>query len=106
MGHARAIATSENAAVLADNIVAQGLSVRQAEALAKAKTGTKAPETKSRIDIKDADTRALEDDLSHRLGLKVEIDHGKGKSGEAGIVTIRYSKLDQLDDICRRLNAG
>lgn len=106
MGHARAIATTDNAAVLADNIAAQGLSVRQAEALAKAPTSGKAPETKSGSKIKDADTRALEDDLSHRLGLKVEIDHGHGKSGEAGTVTIRYSKLDQLDDICRRLNAG
>ncbi|MEE2526617.1 ParB/RepB/Spo0J family partition protein [Hyphobacterium sp. HN65] len=106
MGHARAIATSENAAVLADNIAAQGLSVRQAEALAKAPAAGKAPETKSTGPSKDADTRALEDDLSHRLGLKVEIDHGHGKSGEAGAVTIRYSKLDQLDDICRRLNAG
>ena len=103
MGHARAIATAPNPDVLADNIVSQGLSVRQAESLMKAPQGKKAPETKAVSSAKDADTRALEQDLSHRLGLTVEIDHGKG---EAGRVTISYSRLEQLDDICRRLNAG
>lgn len=103
MGHARAIATAPNPDVLADNIVSQGLSVRQAENLMKAPQGKKAPETKSVSSEKDADTRALEQDLSHRLGLTVEIDHGKG---EAGRVTISYSRLEQLDEICRRLNAG
>ena len=103
MGHARAIATAPNAAILADNIASQGLSVRQAENLMKASPTKKAPETKSAPASKDADTRALEQDLSHRLGLAVEIDHGKG---EAGRVKITYSKLEQLDDICRRLNAS
>lgn len=103
MGHARAIATAPNPEVLADNIVSQGLSVRQAETLMKAPKSKKAPEIKSVSSAKDADTRALEQDLSHRLGLTVEIDHGKG---EAGRVTINYSRLEQLDDICRRLNAG
>jgi len=102
MGHARAIATAPNPEILADNIVSQGLSVRQAEALMKAPKSKKAPEIKSVSSAKDADTRALEQDLSHRLGLTVEIDHGKG---EAGRVTINYSRLEQLDDICRRLNA-
>lgn len=102
MGHARAIATAPDPEVLADNIVSQGLSVRQAENLMKAPKGKKAPETKSAPSAKDADTRALEQDLSRRLGLTVEIDHGKG---EAGRVTISYSRLEQLDDICRRLNA-
>jgi len=103
MGHARAIATAPNAAVLADNIASQGLSVRQAENLMKSPSGKKAPETKSAPVHKDADTRSLELDLSQRLGLSVEIDHGKG---EAGSVKIGYSKLEQLDDICRRLSAG
>lgn len=103
MGHARAIATAPNCEVLADNIVSQGLSVRQAENLMKAPGGKKAPETKSASSAKDADTRALEQDISHRLGLSVEIDHGKG---EAGRLTISYTRLEQLDDIIRRLNAG
>jgi ParB family chromosome partitioning protein len=105
-GHARAVATANDPAALAEQIIRDGLNVRQAEKLAKTSDRKDAPEKKSAARVKDADTRALEDDLSHRLGLSVEIDHGKGKSGEAGSVTIRYTKLDQLDDICRRLNAG
>jgi len=104
IGHARAIATATNPEVLADNIVNQGLSVRQAENLMKAPPSRKALETKSANTDKDADTRAVEQDLSRRLGLDVAIDHNA--KNEKGSVTIRYTKLEQLDDICRRLNSG
>lgn len=104
IGHARAIATATNPEILADNIVSQGLSVRQAENLMKAPSGRKAPETKSASVEKDADTRAVEQDLSRRLGLDVSIDHNA--KSEKGSVTIHYTKLEQLDDICRRLNSG
>lgn len=102
-GHARAIVTSGNPALLAEKIIADGLSVRGAEALAR-KEG--APETKARAQAparpgKDADTRALEADLAERLGLEVEISH----RGEAGDIRVRYSTLEQLDDLCRRLSS-
>lgn len=102
-GHARAIATSADPAALAERIIAGGLSVRAAEALARS---TGAPERKSRDGggarpAKDADTRALESDLAERLGLEVEILH----KGEAGEVRVRYSTLEQLDDLCRRLSS-
>ena len=51
---------------------------------------------------KDADTRALEDDLSEALGLGVEITHHDG----AGELRVRYTSLEQLDDLCRRLTRG
>ncbi|EJL33553.1 hypothetical protein PMI01_02057, partial [Caulobacter sp. AP07] len=51
---------------------------------------------------KDTDTQALESDLSSVLGLDVEIDH----RGDAGAITIRYAKLEQLDDLCNRLTRG
>lgn len=105
-GHARAVATARDPQALADQIIRDGLNVRQAEQLARENDTKPAKPSRPASSEKDADTRSLEDDLSHRLGLKVEIDHGKGKSGEAGRVTIRYTKLDQLDDICRRLNSG
>lgn len=105
-GHARAVATAPDPQSLADQIIRDGLNVRQAEQLARENDTKPAKPSRPASSEKDADTRSLEDDLSHRLGLKVEIDHGKGKSGEAGRVTIRYTKLDQLDDICRRLNSG
>ena len=52
---------------------------------------------------KDADTKALEGDLSAALGLKVVIDHKAGS--EAGQISLQYTSLDQLDDLCRILSA-
>lgn len=103
-GHARAAAGASDPEALVERIVAEGLSVRAAEAEArkapggagKRSTGKPAPEDK------DADTRALEADLAERLGLGVDIRH----RGEAGELRIRYSSLDQLDELCRRLSAG
>jgi ParB family chromosome partitioning protein len=102
-GHARTLVTAENPMALAQRIVAEGLSVRQAEALAQAPEGKPAPERKSREAPreKDADTMALEKLLSDATGLGVAINH---KSG-GGELRISYSSLEQLDDLCRRLQA-
>jgi len=102
-GHARAIATAPNPEALAEQIVRDGLSVRAAEALARNASGGGAPERKASSgasQTKDADTRALEADLSSRLGLAVEI---KAK-GEQGELRVKFASLEQLDDVCRRLS--
>jgi ParB family chromosome partitioning protein len=52
---------------------------------------------------KDADTIALEGDLSAALGMRVSVDHKEGT--EEGMITVKYASLDQLDEICRRLSA-
>ena len=104
-GHARALITSDNASDLATKIVKGGLSVRATEALVKKDaagiqtSGAKKPRKTSE---KDADTRALEGDLSAMLKMKVSIDHKPG--GEAGAVTISYENLDQLDELCNLLS--
>ena len=105
-GHARALITSDNASELAKKIVKGGLSVRATESLVKkdaagisGSPATKKPKTQAE---KDADTRALEADLSAMIRMKVSIDHKPG--GEAGAVTISYETLDQLDDLCNRLS--
>lgn len=102
-GHARTLVTSENAVDLAKQIIAKGLSVREAERLVKkAVSPAKDPKPAKNAKIeKDADTRALEDDLSATLGMKVQIDHKDGQ--ESGIVTINYRDFTQLDELCRRL---
>ncbi len=100
-GHARALVTADDPSGLARVVVAKGLSVREVERLAKkpvAESKKKRPAAPSR---KDADTIALEGDLSAALGLKVVIDHKPGQ--EVGAVTIRYQSLEELDDICRKL---
>ncbi len=100
-GHARAILASANPEGLARAIVAKGLSVRQAEqqVTAEAKAGENRKAAKPKPE-KDADTLALERDLSTQLGLKVLIDH----RGDGGSVTVQYSTLEQLDSIVQRLH--
>jgi ParB family transcriptional regulator, chromosome partitioning protein len=96
-GHARALLTRADADEIATRIVAQGLSVRDVEKLAQ-KDSSQARH-KHVAEEKDADTRALEKDLSDALGLLVSIAH----RGEAGELRIRYKSLEQLDDVVRKL---
>ena len=97
-GHARALVTRDDPEALADEIVARGLNVREAEALAQAKAHG-AP-LRAQTAEKNADIRALEKALSDVLGLKVGVNH-RGDSG--GEIRIAYRTLEQLDDVCRRL---
>lgn len=106
-GHARAIASAVDPSGLARRIVEEGLNVRQAESLARQHQdaletkGFTAPRPRAKSGRgKDADTRALEQDLQEVLGLDVAIDDRGGK----GELRIRYASLEQLDDICQRLS--
>ncbi|EBA17006.1 chromosome partitioning protein parB [Roseobacter sp. SK209-2-6] len=105
-GHARALITSDNASELAKKIVKGGLSVRATEALVKKDAAGDSTPSKPRSARKpvekDADTRALEGDLSAILRMKVSIDHVAG--GEKGSITINYDSLDQLDELCNILS--
>jgi ParB family chromosome partitioning protein len=97
-GHARAILASAYPEVLAQTIVEKGLSVRDAEALAKAKDGG-AKKASGPRRSKDTDTAALEVDLEDALGMSVDIVDRDG----AGEIRIKYATLEQLDELCRRL---
>jgi ParB family transcriptional regulator, chromosome partitioning protein len=100
MGHARAVAAAPDPATLTREIVAKGLSVRQAEARAKrAKQGPKELVLTAERKV-DADLVALERQLGDMLGLKVEVIH----KGAGGTVVLTYRSLDQLDLICQRLS--
>lgn len=101
-GHARALITSDNPSELAQIVLKQGLSVRQTEQLAKKQNAPKSEKPAKKKISKDADTRALEGDLSANLGMKVNIDHKPGQ--EAGKISISYEDMDQLDEICRILS--
>lgn len=101
-GHARALVSTSDPTALARQIVAKGMSVRDAERIAqndirglnqvrKAVTGQ----------TKDSDTVALERSLTDRLGLDVSISH----KGSGGQLRINYKTLEQLEEICRLLEA-
>lgn len=104
-GHARALVTAADPMSLARKIVAQGLSVRQAESLARQAAddqgGGSTPRGRPAAFVKDADTRALEEDLSAGLGMSVSIAH---KTSGDGSVTISYQNLEQLDALCQILS--
>ena len=95
-GHARALVTCDNPMALAKQIISLGLSVREAERLAKNASQEKIP-NKTKTKEKLADTVILEADLSAALKMKVAINHEKGK--EKGLISISYKSLDELDRI-------
>jgi len=102
-GHARALITAENPTALARRAIEKRLSVRELEALVRMEKTTPLPAAKKRLKpSKDADTRALEADLTAHLGLKVSVDHKDGSGGE---VRLAYRSLDELDGICRLLSS-
>lgn len=98
-GHARALVTAIDPSALAREVLRRDLSVRATEALAKA---AKSPgeKPKPKEPVVDADTRALEADLSAATGLKIKIRH----AGAGGELRISYRDLDQLDGLCQLLS--
>ncbi len=94
-GHARAIMNSAFPEQLAEKIINENLSVRDAENLAKDKKGIV-----KKLKLKDPDTIDLENKISEKLGLTININH-KGKKG--GSIKIDYKTLDQLEMITQKL---
>lgn len=97
-GHARTLVGLENAADLARKIVDEGLNVRQTEDLISALKQPEKPKTpnKRKINLKDTELQAIENNLAQKFGCKVQINNGaKGK----GKVVLSYSDLSQLENI-------
>ena len=105
-GHARALLNAGDSMTLAEKVVAKGLNVRQTERLVQderqpaAKVSAVGKPAAAPAPPKDADTMALERDLSALLGLKVTISF----QGQGGSLTIHYQTLEQLDDVLQRLS--
>lgn len=99
-GHARALIATDSPSQLAEQIIQLGLSVRETETLSRETSTAKPRKPKPE---KPADTRALERELTEAIGLKVEIDDRGAKGGQ---LCISYTSLEQLEDICRRLQGA
>ena len=97
-GHARTLIGAADPQGLAQEIMGKGLSVRDAETLAR-KASAPAGDGPKPAPRKNNDTLSLERDLSERLGLQVQIQDKDGK----GEIRIHYADLEQLDEVCRRL---
>ena len=93
-GHARALLAHPDPERAALQVIAQGLNVRQTEALAAQRPA--APDLPTEPPRrKDADIAALEHSLAARLGLRVTVL----PEGDGGTVRIRYRSLDQLEGL-------
>lgn len=108
-GHARTLVTAQDPEAMAQQIITKKLSVRQAEALLRSEGEPSKPKMRpaaasATTAEKDADTRALEGDLSAALGMKVTVTHKPG--GESGKLTIAYESFDELDSLCSVLSAA
>lgn len=103
-GHARALLTTPDPMGLARKAIANGWSVREVETQAKRASAPRSPVRRRTGPIKDADTAALEGDLSAAIGMPVSIDYDPA-SGE-GRLTIKYKDLQALDDLVRLLGGG
>jgi ParB family chromosome partitioning protein len=102
-GHARLLVNADHPLALANRVNAEGLSVRQLEHLIQKESRNipdavagKRPPTRT-----DAETEALANSISERLGLRVKVTF----NGKSGTVMLNYRNLDQLDEILRLLGS-
>lgn len=108
--HARSLVTAQNPVQLAEQIINEGLSVRDAEKFAlgsgknKVRNSIKItkPKTLNNSSSKDEDIVMLENAMSRSLGLKVEVDD----SEQTGKVVIHFNNLAELDRIIQKIGAG
>lgn len=99
-GHARTLVGLDNAEEVAKQIVNNDLSVRDTEKMVKASKG-KSNVSRETSKEKSINTKALEEEVSNRLGMAVTID---SKAKGAGVIKISYKTLDQLDVVLHRLS--
>lgn len=102
MGHARTLLAlpEELQPEIANRVKSKSLSVRQTEQLVRKWVNAQKTTLKSRkTQQSNADISHLQDDLSARLGAKVDILHGTKK----GKLIIHYHSLDELDGILERI---
>lgn len=103
-GHARALINAKNPALLAQEIISKGLSVRQTEKLAAQDAGRSVqPRAGAGVKSqppKDVNIAKLEKDMSDALGMNVLFTM---KDNKSGAVSISFSSLDQLDFLLREL---
>ena len=91
-GHAKILVGLDNAVFVANKIIENKLSVRQAESFAKI---FKSKKQKSK-NAKDTNIIALELSISNKIGLNVDIQNNKRNKGK---ISFEYKDLDQLNKI-------
>ncbi len=91
-GHAKILVGLENAGFVANKIIENKLSVRQAESFVQIFKKSK----QKSIKAKDTNIIALELSVSNKIGLNVNIQNNKRNKGK---ISFEYKDLDQLNKI-------
>lgn len=101
MGHARALLALEGGAQskAAHQVVEKGLSVRETENLVRRLLTKSSGHTATHGTV-DPDIRALQQQLSEKLGAKVRIQHSRRGKGR---LVIEYGSLEELDGILAKI---
>ncbi len=101
MGHARALLPLPPALQreAAHQVLLRGLSVRETEQLAQRLQQSDAAPAPL-VKLIDPDIHLLQNDLSQRLGARVQVRHGASGKGS---VVIQYNSLDELDGIIAKM---
>ena len=103
MGHARALLSLPDIqqSEAARSVVGKGLSVRQTESLVRRLIAQAGTNNRAGPKMVDPDIKNLEENLAHKLGAKVMIQHTvKGK----GQLVLKYNSLDELEGILSHIN--
>lgn len=98
-GHARTLIGCKNAFALAQKIIKEGLNVRQTEELVLKLKNPTQHESKPKK-IKDDDLLKIEQNLTKKIGIKVQINTGKNGKGK---VVLNYKDISELENIINKL---
>ena len=99
MGQVRPLIGHDDASTLAREIVRRGLNARQVEALvSRPRSGSV---TRPTAATKSADIRALEAKAEKTLGVKMDIVWNEAR--DSGKMSLSFSKLEQLEDVLKKL---
>lgn len=96
-GHARALIGAVDPLLLASEVVTKELNVRETEALAR--RATRRLPLQHAAKRRDPNLHEVEERLAKSLGLAVSIKTKR----RGGTLAIRYTDLDQLEDLLKRL---
>lgn len=103
MGHARALLalSGSDQVKIARTVADRGMSVRETENLVrKISEQSQAPAKTAKTKKKNADILNLQEELSNKLGARVQIRDNSGK----GKLIIQYNNLDELDGILEKIH--
>lgn len=98
-GHARSLIDAENNVKLAATIIKKNLTVRQTENLVKSSKRKKISSNKS----KDTNILDLQDKISLKTGMSVNINNSKSNRG---VISFKYKSLDQLERLVKIIKSN